>query len=62
MRVFVTAHDHYVLPGIHVVTMIDGRNFIRLTTKFHSFEALYVRLAVVVCLLLSPISCSVGSG
>ena len=31
MRVYETAHDHCVLPGIHMVARIDGRSFSRLT-------------------------------
>lgn len=31
MRVFETAHDHKVLPGIHMVARIDGRSFSQLT-------------------------------
>lgn len=31
MRVFETAHDHCVLPGVHIVARIDGRSFSRLT-------------------------------
>jgi tRNA(His) guanylyltransferase len=41
MRVFETAHDHCVLPGIYMVARIDGRNFTRLTKEIHSFEAPY---------------------
>jgi len=39
MRVFETAHDHCVLPGIHMVARIDGRGFTRLTKEVHEFEA-----------------------
>jgi tRNA(His) guanylyltransferase len=39
MRVFETAHDHAVLPGIYMVARIDGRGFTRLTKEVHSFEA-----------------------
>jgi tRNA(His) guanylyltransferase len=31
MRVFETAHDHSVLPGLHMVARIDGRSFSHLT-------------------------------
>jgi len=31
MRVFETAHDHRVLPGVHMVARIDGRSFSQLT-------------------------------
>ena len=41
MRVFETAHDHCVLPGIYMVARIDGRNFTRLTKEVHSFESPY---------------------
>jgi len=30
MRVFETAHDHRVLPGLHMVARIDGRSFSQL--------------------------------
>jgi tRNA(His) 5'-end guanylyltransferase len=39
MRVFETANDRCVLPGIHMVARIDGRNFTRLTKERHAFEA-----------------------
>jgi tRNA(His) 5'-end guanylyltransferase len=39
MRVFETAHDHCVLPGIHIVARLDGRGFTKLTKEVHSFEA-----------------------
>ncbi len=39
MRVFETAHDHCVLPGIYMVARIDGRGFTRLTKEVYSFEA-----------------------
>lgn len=39
MRVFETAHDHCVLPGIHIVARLDGRNFTRLTKMEQSFDA-----------------------
>jgi tRNA(His) 5'-end guanylyltransferase len=31
MRVFETAHDQSVLPGLHIVARLDGRDFTRLT-------------------------------
>jgi tRNA(His) guanylyltransferase len=31
MRVYETAHDHCVLPGLHMVARIDGRSFSQLT-------------------------------
>ncbi len=39
MRVYETAHDHCVLPGIFMVARIDGRSFTRLTKEVHEFEA-----------------------
>ena len=39
MRVFETAHDRSVLPGMFMVARIDGRNFTRLTKEIHNFEA-----------------------
>jgi tRNA(His) guanylyltransferase len=39
MRVFETAHDLCVLPGIHMVARLDGRSFTRLTKEVHHFEA-----------------------
>lgn len=38
MRVFETAHDVCVLPGIHIVARIDGRSFTRLTKEVCKFE------------------------
>ncbi|HZL37106.1 MAG TPA: tRNA(His) guanylyltransferase Thg1 family protein [Tepidisphaeraceae bacterium] len=39
MRVFETASDHCVLPGVFMVARIDGRSFSRLTKDTHAFEA-----------------------
>jgi tRNA(His) 5'-end guanylyltransferase len=39
MRVFETAHDHCILPGIFAVARLDGRGFTRLTKEVHKFEA-----------------------
>lgn len=39
MRVFETAHDLCVLPGIYMVARLDGRSFTRLTKEVHQFEA-----------------------
>ena len=41
MRVFETANDRSVLPGMFMVARIDGRNFTRLTKETHKFEAPY---------------------
>ncbi len=42
MRVYETAHDHCVLPGIHMVARIDGRSFSRLTrSPQYALEAPY---------------------
>jgi tRNA(His) 5'-end guanylyltransferase len=39
LRIFETAHDHCVLPGIHIVARLDGHNFSRLTKEIYKFEA-----------------------
>lgn len=39
MRVYETAHDLCVLPGLHMVARLDGRGFTRLTKDVHQFEA-----------------------
>lgn len=39
MRVFETAHDLCVLPGLWMVARLDGRGFTRLTKEVHQFEA-----------------------
>ena len=39
MRVFETAHDLCVLPGLHRVARLDGRSFTRLTKEVHQFVA-----------------------
>ena len=39
MRIFETAHDHCVLPGMYMVARVDGRGFTRLTKERHDFEA-----------------------
>jgi tRNA(His) guanylyltransferase len=41
MRVYETAHDHCVLPGVHMVARIDGRSFSHLTRVEQRFEAPY---------------------
>jgi tRNA(His) guanylyltransferase len=38
MRVFETAHDYCVLPGLYMVARLDGRNFTRLTKEALQFE------------------------
>ena len=38
MRVFETAHDHCVIPGLYIVARLDGRGFTRLTREVHGFE------------------------
>jgi len=39
MRVFETAHDLCVLPGLFMVARLDGRTFTRLTKEVQKFEA-----------------------
>ena len=39
LRKYETSNDLCVLPGIHMVARIDGRNFTRLTRQRHKFEA-----------------------
>ncbi|GAB3262801.1 tRNA(His) guanylyltransferase Thg1 family protein [Chitinimonas naiadis] len=41
MRVFETAHDVCVLPGVYIVARIDGRSFTKLTKETHRFDAPY---------------------
>ena len=41
MRVFETAQDRSVVPGMFLVARIDGRSFTRLTKEVHKFEAPY---------------------
>ncbi|HLO86123.1 MAG TPA: tRNA(His) guanylyltransferase Thg1 family protein [Nostocaceae cyanobacterium] len=41
MRIFETAHDYCVLPGIYIVARLDGRGFTRLTKEVHKFESPY---------------------
>jgi tRNA(His) guanylyltransferase len=41
MRVFETAHDHSVLPGVFMVARIDGRSFSQLTRVSQAFDAPY---------------------
>jgi tRNA(His) guanylyltransferase len=38
MRIFETAHDQCVLPGLWMVARLDGRNFTRLTKELQNFE------------------------
>ena len=39
MRVYETSSDRCVVPGMYIVTRIDGRNFTRLTKETCRFEA-----------------------
>ena len=39
MRIYETAHDHCVLPGVWIVARLDGRSFTRLTKETHAFDA-----------------------
>jgi len=39
MRVFETAHDLCMLPGLYMVARLDGRGFTRLTKEVHPFDA-----------------------
>jgi tRNA(His) guanylyltransferase len=41
MRVFETAADSCVLPGLYMAARIDGRSFTHLTKEIHHFEAPY---------------------
>ncbi len=41
MRVFETAHDLCVLPGLYMVARLDGRGFTRLTKEAHPFDRPY---------------------
>lgn len=41
MRVYETAHDHCVLPGMHMVARIDGRSFSQLTRATAKLDAPY---------------------
>jgi len=38
MRVFETAHDHCVLPGLWMVARLDGRGFTKLTKETMQYE------------------------
>lgn len=38
MRVYETAHDFCVLPGVHMVARLDGRGFTKLLRERHPFE------------------------
>lgn len=39
MRIYETAHDHRVLPGLWMVARLDGRSFTRLVREVHPFAA-----------------------
>lgn len=41
MRIYETAHDHCVMPGIYMTVRLDGRCFTALTKKRHAFDAPY---------------------
>lgn len=38
MRVYETAHDRSVLPGMYMVARLDGRSFTHLTKDVYEFE------------------------
>jgi tRNA(His) guanylyltransferase len=38
MRIYETAHDLCVLPGIYMVARLDGRGFTRLTKEILKLE------------------------
>jgi len=38
LRIFETAHDICVLPGLYIVARIDGRSFTKLTKQKHKFK------------------------
>ncbi|HET6226209.1 MAG TPA: tRNA(His) guanylyltransferase Thg1 family protein [Bacteroidia bacterium] len=39
LRVYETAHDVFVLPGMYMIARIDGRGFTKLTKELHKFKA-----------------------
>ncbi|EGO64679.1 tRNA(His) guanylyltransferase Thg1 family protein [Acetonema longum] len=41
MRVYETAHDYCVIPGVYMAARIDGRSFTRLTKEVYQFESPY---------------------
>lgn len=41
MRVYETAHDICVLPGMYMVARLDGRSFTKLTKEVYQFESPY---------------------
>src|SRR5258707_15695844 len=43
MRLFETALDPSVLPGVSMVARLDGRSFTRMTKEVHPFEAPFDR-------------------
>ena len=44
MRIYEEAHDHCVLPGVHMVARLDGRGFTRLTKETLVLEKPFDRL------------------
>lgn len=41
LRVYETLNNLFVLPGIYMVSRLDGRSFTRLTKELHQFESPY---------------------
>ena len=39
MRIYETAQDRCIVPGMYIVARIDGRGFTRLTKELHAFNA-----------------------
>ncbi len=38
LRIYETAHDYCVIPGVYIIARLDGRGFTRLTKKVCKFE------------------------
>jgi tRNA(His) guanylyltransferase len=54
MRIYETAHDHRVLPGLWMVARLDGRSFTRLVREVHPFAAPFdPRFRAIICVMLS---------
>jgi tRNA(His) guanylyltransferase len=39
MRIYETAHDYCVVPGVYMAARINGINFTRLTKEVYNFES-----------------------
>lgn len=61
MRVFETAHDHEILPGMFIVARLDGRSFTKLTKEALAFERPFdLRFNQAMCAVVTHLMANTG--